>query len=468
MSPYHLSQHPRDGVRRDFVQGWTTPDERGQGEPFSSASVEFEDGKAHIRTCFTAGTLIHTKEGLKVIEDIQIGDVVMSKSDVTGEVSYKKVVNTFIRQTDEIYNVKFENASILETTWNHPFRRLKTDGVASLLLDRGQIGSMDLSEWREARDLKKGDQIYSADGSLLVVESVIIEQREETVYNFEVEDFHTYFVGEDGVWVHNEAGCGQISLSATPKSMENGIKEKYNLAGDELKRVSEESAQAYNAANTIASKRALGLISEAEASKQLATIAKGKHPSILDAIEQGRSSGMLLGTVGLGSLAVPGIGIGVLAMPTISGAGTALGMKYATAGMTMSAYMAANFPKLSTFLNLAPSIGSQTGSKVHQEVKVGTELPIPKVNNLKLNNLVKDLYKGAKGEYPIGTGSTADAVRNEILTGKPTFNTFHSEKATQYINALSKWLKKNPDASHYDRLVAESLLHDLKLALDGK
>ncbi|MBK7006042.1 MAG: hypothetical protein IPH37_13695 [Burkholderiales bacterium] len=27
------------------------------------------------------------------------------------------------------------------------------------------------------------------------------------VYNLEVEDFHTYYVGEHGIWVHNQ-NCG--------------------------------------------------------------------------------------------------------------------------------------------------------------------------------------------------------------------------------------------------------------------
>ena len=27
--------------------------------------------------------------------------------------------------------------------------------------------------------------------------------QKETVYNFEVQDFHTYHIGEYGVWVHN-------------------------------------------------------------------------------------------------------------------------------------------------------------------------------------------------------------------------------------------------------------------------
>ena len=31
----------------------------------------------------------------------------------------------------------------------------------------------------------------------------------QTVYNFEVEDYHTYFVGNSEVWVHN-ANCGNV------------------------------------------------------------------------------------------------------------------------------------------------------------------------------------------------------------------------------------------------------------------
>ncbi len=36
------------------------------------------------------------------------------------------------------------------------------------------------------------------------------------VYNFEVEDFHTYFVGEEQVWVHNI--CAKISNGNTAKA----------------------------------------------------------------------------------------------------------------------------------------------------------------------------------------------------------------------------------------------------------
>lgn len=94
-------------------------------------------------------------------------------------------------------------------------------------------------------------------------------------------------------------------------------------------------------------------------------------------------------------------------------------------------------------------------------------LPVPKVTDPKLGNLVNDLYKGAKGPNPIGTGSTADAVRNELATGMATHGKFHSQKAQEYINALSNWRKKNPNASHYDQMVAESLKRDLQSGLGG-
>jgi hypothetical protein len=40
----------------------------------------------------------------------------------------------------------------------------------------------------------------------------------QTVYNLEVEDFHTYYVGELGVWVHNLncGGADEVGINVCP------------------------------------------------------------------------------------------------------------------------------------------------------------------------------------------------------------------------------------------------------------
>ncbi len=85
-----------------------------------------------------------------------------------------------------------------------------------------------------------------------------------------------------------------------------------------------------------------------------------------------------------------------------------------------------------------------------------------------LKNLIKDLYKGFGSPRQIGSGSTADAIRNELLTGLPTEGTFHSQKGTEYISALKNWLNANPNAASTDTDVANALIKDLVDALAGK
>ena len=52
-----------------------------------------------------------------------------------------------------------------------------------------------------------GDQLVLQNGRIVIVESVQYEllERPATVYNFEVEDFHTYYVGSS-ILVHNTCG----------------------------------------------------------------------------------------------------------------------------------------------------------------------------------------------------------------------------------------------------------------------
>ena len=53
--------------------------------------------------------------------------------------------------------------------------------------------------------MNPGAQLQLADGGIAVVLRTITDERREpvTTYNLDVDDFHAYFVGREGVWVHN-------------------------------------------------------------------------------------------------------------------------------------------------------------------------------------------------------------------------------------------------------------------------
>ncbi len=55
---------------------------------------------------FVAGTLVHTDKGLVPIEQLKVGDSVLSKPE-SAELTYKPVVNTFVYENQEIWLVKF-------------------------------------------------------------------------------------------------------------------------------------------------------------------------------------------------------------------------------------------------------------------------------------------------------------------------------------------------------------------------
>lgn len=62
-----------------------------------------------------------------------------------------------------------------------------------------------------------GTSIVTRAGPSVKLERVEAQTAQTTVYNFEVEDFHTYFVGQNGLWVHNECGSYTITFRSGKK-----------------------------------------------------------------------------------------------------------------------------------------------------------------------------------------------------------------------------------------------------------
>src|SRR5690606_27763227 len=67
--------------------------------------------------------------------------------------------------------------------------------------------------WVAAGDIETGDEIYTLAGSTATVLGLEYENLDEgiIVYNLEVEDFNSYFVGPPGVLVHNYKGTEEAS-----------------------------------------------------------------------------------------------------------------------------------------------------------------------------------------------------------------------------------------------------------------
>ncbi|OPX42854.1 hypothetical protein CLHUN_31780 [Ruminiclostridium hungatei] len=95
------------------------------------------------------------------------------------------MLETYIRETTELVHLTI-NGGLIKTTFEHPF----------YVKDAGFVN---------AGELEAGNEVLDSSGNVLLVENRKVEITDEPtkVYNFQVDDFHTYHVGDNGVLVHN-------------------------------------------------------------------------------------------------------------------------------------------------------------------------------------------------------------------------------------------------------------------------
>ncbi|MBC3933283.1 polymorphic toxin-type HINT domain-containing protein [Undibacterium curvum] len=234
--------------------------------------------------CFAAGTLVHTKEGLVAIEKIKVGDWVLSKPENGGEQAYKRVLKTFAHAPTSVIEVYgkipgTQNEIVrVVSTLNHPFWLVGegwtaadkfplrsqfelVDGSNTRCLGNNNIYASDVEgvgwvpahlgdlsrpgiQWDYINDKLVADyvmaieriQALEEEHPLYTQNALEEAERSETnypylklpVYNLEVEDFHTYYVGRIGIWVHN-TNCGglQVEVKAGEVLSEAMIKNPY-------------------------------------------------------------------------------------------------------------------------------------------------------------------------------------------------------------------------------------------------
>ena len=105
-----------------------------------------------IRTCFAAGTPVHTLDGARPIEAIQVGDQVFSQDAATGALSFQPVVFVHRNPPAKTLRIRLSDGESVVCSVYHRFWR-------------ANLG------WAQARELKPGDTLRHL-GGIVRVDSI--------------------------------------------------------------------------------------------------------------------------------------------------------------------------------------------------------------------------------------------------------------------------------------------------------
>jgi hypothetical protein len=169
-----------------------------------------------------AAILVHTQDeqgqaALKPIASLKLGDKVLAKSEWKAQgqnLSYEPINDIMVTpaQPRRLVDLVLADGQTITTTDGHPFNT--PDG------------------WRDAILLKKGGKLLlkgEGDSEKTVeIASVTHRTDTQTTYNLEVANAHTFFVGVDGVLVHNARDRGRGANTRDKKQIDDVCK-KYGI-----------------------------------------------------------------------------------------------------------------------------------------------------------------------------------------------------------------------------------------------
>jgi Pretoxin HINT domain/Fibronectin type III domain len=153
-----------------------------------------DEGKIKCITganCFIANTPVQTKQGMKNIQNITTGDTVNSYNEITKRNMWQRVTNVFKKTADKLQKLVI-GRDTLYCTPEHKFYTGK--------------------RWVTAAALSVGMLLNTHAGSLPVQQNLAIDTS-VAVYNFTVEETHTYYVGSQLIVTHND--CEKLAAIIT-------------------------------------------------------------------------------------------------------------------------------------------------------------------------------------------------------------------------------------------------------------
>lgn len=171
---------------RDWWEWWQDLNDKAPELRLKNLTSDLPNSASLLRaeaTGLAHGTPVWTLIGPMSIEEVQAGDHVLSQDPRTGELAYKVVLSVFATEAQPMQRIELVDDS--------------------LTLASGHFIWANGRGWSMAHDVKPNDLLHSFSGSQPT------EQNDEAVstegYHLIVADFHSYFVGAQGLLVHDAA-----------------------------------------------------------------------------------------------------------------------------------------------------------------------------------------------------------------------------------------------------------------------
>ena len=197
-----------------------------------SGSTSFNAVVSHNSPCFIAGTEISLFNGdVKNIEDIHVGDMVLTYNHDLNEIQHKEVEQVIHKNVDSTVRYTFNNDEFLECTLDHPLYSIEGQYVSY------KPEQSKLQYGLEVGQIEVGTKILLQNGSNLEIISIEEKHGRVTVYNLhDVKDNHNFFANK--MLVHNR--CFDFN---SPVEMWDGTTKKIGdiQIGDLVKSVKNDS-----------------------------------------------------------------------------------------------------------------------------------------------------------------------------------------------------------------------------------
>jgi filamentous hemagglutinin len=146
---------------------------------------------------FAEGTLVHTADGLRTIESIKAGDLVLSFPEEITPPNQERNDNEFF----------YTKVACTHSFLNAPVHELKIYHLAQDVQDLIKAGENQLVYhcdigWVKVKDISLFKKLVAYNFGNLLLGRNLREENLIKTYNLELEALHTFYVGQHGAWVH--------------------------------------------------------------------------------------------------------------------------------------------------------------------------------------------------------------------------------------------------------------------------